>query len=39
VSLAAGEVTGTGALGPVPAFGLDRLEEAARTAGLSRQDG
>jgi short subunit dehydrogenase-like uncharacterized protein len=39
VRLAAGEVTATGALGPVSAFGLDQLEAAAAAAGLSRQDG
>ena len=30
------EITGTGALGPVEAFGLERLEEGARLAGLAR---
>ncbi|HEY0485087.1 MAG TPA: saccharopine dehydrogenase NADP-binding domain-containing protein [Mycobacteriales bacterium] len=34
--LASGEVTGTGALGPVEAFGLDTLEVACREAGLTR---
>jgi short subunit dehydrogenase-like uncharacterized protein len=34
--LAAGEATGTGALGPVDAFGLDTLEAACRDAGLTR---
>jgi short subunit dehydrogenase-like uncharacterized protein len=33
--LAAGEMTGRGALGPVDAFGLDVLEEACRHAGLT----
>ena len=30
------EPTGTGALGPVQAFGLDALEEGCRRAGLTR---
>ena len=30
------EITGTGALGPVEAFGLERLEAGARLAGLER---
>jgi short subunit dehydrogenase-like uncharacterized protein len=34
--LAAGEVSGTGALGPVDAFGLDAVEGACRDAGLVR---
>jgi short subunit dehydrogenase-like uncharacterized protein len=34
--LAAGEVTGTGALGPVDAFGPDTLESACREAGVTR---
>jgi hypothetical protein len=34
--LAAGEVNGTGALGPVDAFGLDTLELACREAGMTR---
>jgi short subunit dehydrogenase-like uncharacterized protein len=34
--LAAGEVSGAGALGPVDAFGLDALEDACREAGLTR---
>jgi len=29
-------VTGTGALGPVAAYGLGRLQEGARLAGLDR---
>ena len=34
---AAGEgVEGTGALGPVQAFGLDALEQGSREAGLDR---
>ena len=32
-----GRVAGTGALGPVEAFGLDALEEGARSAGLARR--
>ncbi len=35
--LAAGAVDGTGALGPVQAFGLDRLTEACRAAGLRQE--
>ena len=34
--LAAGEVSGPGALGPVEAFGLDALEDGCRAAGLDR---
>ena len=34
--LAAGEVNGTGALGPVDAFGLEAMEAACREAGLTR---
>src|SRR4051812_8803903 len=33
---AAGAIHGTGALGPVEAFGLEGLEEGARSAGISR---
>jgi short subunit dehydrogenase-like uncharacterized protein len=33
--LAAGSVTGAGALGPVEAFGLDRLQQGARSAGIA----
>jgi short subunit dehydrogenase-like uncharacterized protein len=33
---AAGAVRGTGALGPVGAFGLEGLEEGARSAGIAR---
>lgn len=36
VTLAEGGVDACGALGPVQAFGLDRLEDACRTAGLAR---
>jgi short subunit dehydrogenase-like uncharacterized protein len=36
--LAAGEVSGSGALGPVDAFGLDAVTEACRGAGLTRID-
>jgi short subunit dehydrogenase-like uncharacterized protein len=36
VRLAAGEVSGAGALGPVDAFGLDTMEAALREAGLTR---
>jgi short subunit dehydrogenase-like uncharacterized protein len=39
MGLAAGAVTAKGALGPVAAFGLDGLEKAAATAGLTRRDG
>ncbi len=35
---AAGGVTGTGALGPVQAFGLDRLEDGCRACGLARTE-
>ena len=31
-----GRVHGTGALGPIAAFGLDALEEGARSAGIER---
>ena len=34
--LAAGTVTGHGALGPVEAFGVDELEHAVAAAGLPR---
>ena len=34
--LAAGQVSGPGALGPVDAFGLDALEDGCREAGLDR---
>jgi short subunit dehydrogenase-like uncharacterized protein len=33
---AAGEINGTGALGPVQAFGLDALEDGVRAAGIER---
>jgi hypothetical protein len=33
---AADEITGTGALGPVEAFGLERLEQGVAEAGISR---
>jgi short subunit dehydrogenase-like uncharacterized protein len=36
-ALAAGRVAGRGALGPVEAFGLDALEEGARSAGIARR--
>ena len=36
VRAAAGQVEGTGALGPVQAFGLTGLTELAATAGLAR---
>jgi short subunit dehydrogenase-like uncharacterized protein len=36
--LAAGEVTGAGALGPVQAFGLDALRTACQEAGLVTED-
>ena len=35
---AAGRTAGQGALGPVEAFGLDALEEGARSAGIARRD-
>ena len=35
---AAGRVKGTGALGPVEAFGLEELERGCASAGLSRTD-
>ena len=35
---AAGRVKGTGAIGPVQAFGLDELERGCAAAGLSRTD-
>jgi short subunit dehydrogenase-like uncharacterized protein len=35
---AAGGLEGTGALGPVDAFGLDVLEAGAAEAGLARED-
>jgi hypothetical protein len=34
--LAAGTVAGTGALGPVDAFGVDELERAVAAAGIRR---
>src|SRR4051812_17517371 len=36
VRAVAGELRGTGALGPVQAFGLDELEAGAREAGIAR---
>jgi hypothetical protein len=36
-TIASEGVTGTGALGPVQAFGLDRLEDGCRACGLSRR--